>query len=410
MYSYKLECVECDDNENNWFKYLAVAYGPLALFYVLVAMFSISFTSPTVIGLVMVCQVIATPSALELLGGIAGEYSKILGMYALFFNLDFGRIYYNICLNPSATAIQIQVMDYGIVVFPVVLTYFLVQLHDKNLRPVVWIWKTFLKPLRRRLRTSTSLIDVFASFLYLSSSRLLLTSLYILMPVKVYHHGPDGLITKQGVFIEPTLEYFGKLHIKYALLGILMILLFYLFPVLLLFAYPFHCFQRILNKARLNSLVLKTCIDIIQGYYKDGTNGTRDYRIFSVLPFTFPFLEYLSFLLTEFILLYHFAAFFVLLYVAMLLVFQPFKLFKHNIILTSMLVTVLLLCWSMIINNIDSADNYLYFSVIIISLSLCFLPLYVAIIVCFWFKNKCFLCNLVSATTQVAGLFQKCIK
>ena len=147
VYSYKLECVECDDNENNWLKYLAVAYCPLALFYVLVAMFSISFTSPTIIGLVMVCQVIATQSALELLGGIAGEYSKILGMYAtfaLFFNLDFGRIYYNFCLNPSTTAIQIQVMDYGIVVFPVVLillTYFLVQLHDKNLRPVVWIWK-----------------------------------------------------------------------------------------------------------------------------------------------------------------------------------------------------------------------------------------------------------------------------
>ena len=145
VYSYKLECVECDDNENNWLKYLAVAYGPLALFYILVAMFSISFTSPTIIGLVKVCQVIATPSMLEFLDIIAGEYSKILGVYATFgsfFNLDFGRIYYNFCLNPSATAIQIHVMDYGIVVFPVVLillTYFLVQLHDKNLRPVVWL-------------------------------------------------------------------------------------------------------------------------------------------------------------------------------------------------------------------------------------------------------------------------------
>ena len=132
---------------------------------------------------------------------------------------------------------------------------------------------------------------------------------------------------------------------------------------------------------------------------------------FPVLPFTFPLLEYLSFLLTECVLFYHFAAFFILLYIAMLLVFQPFKLFKHNIILTSMLVTVLLLCWSMIIYNTDSADkHYLYFSVIIISLSLSFLPLYVAIIVCFWFKKKCFLCNLASATTQVAGLIQKCIK
>ena len=79
VYSYKFECVECNDTENNWLKYLAVAYGPLALFYILVAMFSISFTSPTIIGLVMVCQVIATPAMLEFLDIIAGEYSKILG-------------------------------------------------------------------------------------------------------------------------------------------------------------------------------------------------------------------------------------------------------------------------------------------------------------------------------------------
>ena len=57
VYSYRFECVECDDNENNnWLKYLAVAYGPLALFYIVVAMFSISFTSATVIGPVMICQ------------------------------------------------------------------------------------------------------------------------------------------------------------------------------------------------------------------------------------------------------------------------------------------------------------------------------------------------------------------
>ena len=61
-----------------------MAYGPLALFYILVAMFSISFTSPTIIGPVMICQVIATPVMLEFLDIIAGEYSKILGVYATF--------------------------------------------------------------------------------------------------------------------------------------------------------------------------------------------------------------------------------------------------------------------------------------------------------------------------------------
>ena len=54
VYSYKMECVICKDYKYNWLKYLAAAYLPLTLFYIVVAMFSINFTSPMVIGVVMV--------------------------------------------------------------------------------------------------------------------------------------------------------------------------------------------------------------------------------------------------------------------------------------------------------------------------------------------------------------------
>ena len=140
--------------------------------------------------------------------------------------------------------------------FPVLLILFtnlLVNLHSKGVRPVVRCWSAtmaILRPLRQKLRVKTSLIDVFTSFLYLSLSRLLITSLYVVMP-QLYYQSSDGstnLVTRHGVFNDPTLVYFGKVHTKYALLAILMFLLFYLLPVFLLFAYPFSYFQRFLNK------------------------------------------------------------------------------------------------------------------------------------------------------------------
>ena len=50
--------------------------------------------------------------------------------------------------------------------------------------------------------------------------------------------------------------------------------------MILLFVYPFYWFQQLL---RFNFLTLHIFMDVFQGSYKDGTNGTRDYRYFSAL-------------------------------------------------------------------------------------------------------------------------------
>ena len=386
-----MECVICRDYQYNGLKYIAAAYLPLTMFFIVVAMFSISFTSPTLIGLVMVCQLTATPALLELLelfssGTKYGQFLKLSATIEALLYLDFGRIYYTFCLNPTASAIDLKCLDYGIVVFPVLLILFtnlLVNLHSKGVRPVVRCWSAtmaILRPLRQKLRVKTSLIDVFASFLYLSLSRLLITSMYVVMP-QLYYQSSDGstnLVTRHGVFNDPTLVYFGKVHTKYALLAILMFLLFYLMPVFLLFAHPFSCFQRFLNKTGLNSVVLQMFIDVFQGYYKDGTNGTRDYRFLSVFPFLLISVEYVTFdVATTFF--YYLACFFVLIYLTIIWVLQPFKQFKHNFVTGVMLICLVLGCWSMVINNISASPVYFTASIILLVLSLC-LP---CICVCF---------------------------
>ena len=135
----------------------------------------------------MIFQLAATPTLAQIVEGFAncykyGHYLKLSITIASFFNLDFGRIYYTFCLNPTASAVGLKSLDYGIFVFPVFLilvTNLFVKLHSNGVRPVVWCWSAIVA-------LKTSLIDVFASLLYLSSSRLLITSIHILMPVEVY--------------------------------------------------------------------------------------------------------------------------------------------------------------------------------------------------------------------------------
>ena len=400
VYSYKMECVMCRDYHYNWLKYLAAAYLPLTLFYIVVAMFSISFTSPMIIGVVMVCQLMASPAILQILEGFAsdtkyGQFLKLGATIASFFNLDFGRIYYSFCLNPNASAVLLSCLDYGIVVFPVLLifvTNLLVKLHTKGVRPIVWCWlaaMVILKPLRRQLRVKTSLIDVFASFLYLSLSRLLITSIYLLIPVEVYYMRSDGnLVTQHCVFNEPAFIFFGKQHRKYALLAIFMFVLFFLLPVILLLSYPFSCFQRFLNRTGLNYVALRTFIDVFQGYYKDGTNGTKDYRCFCVFPFLFPLIVCSVFTVTKCVFFYHFASFFGILYVTLILVLQPFKQFMHNVITAIMLTALVMGSWSMIINNTDSTSPlYINFSIILLTVSLCIPFVYALGLACFVTKK-----------------------
>ena len=50
---------------------------------------------------------------------------------------------------------------------------------------------------------------------------------------------------------------------------------FTLFPILLLCLYPIRCVRKICCK---DLRFLQSFVDAFQGHYKDGTNGTRDYR------------------------------------------------------------------------------------------------------------------------------------
>ena len=68
----------------------------------------------------------------------------------------------------------------------------------------------------------------------------------------------------------------GTILILFAILNLMVL------PVILMLLYPMRCFRKCLGKLCCcrgrTYLMLQTFMECFHGYYKDGTNGTRDYR------------------------------------------------------------------------------------------------------------------------------------
>ena len=229
-------------------------------------------------------------------GLLTGIYASFVGVW----NLDFFRIIYTpFCLHPKASTLQVLSLDYLIAAYPLVLiviTYTLVTLHYYDYRLVVWLWKPchrcFIQ-FRRQWDIQNSLVDAFATFLLLSYVKFLSVSFDILMPTLLWDKWGSHKSTM--MYYDGSVEYFGVEHLPYALLAIIMFIIFTFVPILLLCFY--HCcwFQRFLNNTHLRSQALHTFVEAFQGYFKDGTDGTKDCRWFAAFYLIIRVVTYATF-------------------------------------------------------------------------------------------------------------------
>ena len=292
-YYYGIECVACDNTKYNWLKYITIAYVPLTLFLFIVFCFRISATSAQLNSFILCSQIFSAPHHVRnvVFRGyilVSHEWLKIAAQIGVtlygIWNLDFFRtVFPEICLDLSS--LQVLALDYAIAFYPLLLMfilYVLIELHDSNCRPIVYMWKPFnrcLSRFRRQWNARASTIDAFATFLLLSYVKLLTVSVNILHPTWVY----DVRGNKIGLhlYYDATIKYFGGEYLPYALSALAIVLIFILFPLLSLILYPMKCFQRCLGCSQIKLHALHIFADAFQGCYKDGTNGTRDFRYFA---------------------------------------------------------------------------------------------------------------------------------
>ena len=190
-------------------------------------------------------------------------------------------------------------LDYAIAFYPfllMIISYLLIVLYDRNYRIVTLLWRPFIflfSLFRKNWDIRTNIMDAFATFFFLSNTKLFSVSLDLLLFTRVNNVSFDNLNYSTRLFYAAEIEYFDKQHLPYVILSIVVLSIFVLVPIIVLMLYPFSFFQKLLHLFPFRWHVLHTFVNSFYRCYKDGTQpGTRDYRWFVAVFFFFRVLNY----------------------------------------------------------------------------------------------------------------------
>ena len=305
VFSVNLKCYRCSGSYHGWGLYLFLELFPVTLLFLLIVFLRFDATSGSMNCFLLLSQLaVAVYQYTSQEGSYPfGQSSEsliktLLVLYG-FWNLDFFRpLVPPFCVSQNITGLHANAMLYIAVIHLLLLTalaYLLIELHARNYRIIIWLWRPFHKyyvKMHRNVNPRTSIIDAIATFLILSYSRIMLASFNLLCPIRLY--APTGKVVKFVVYFDGQLNYFGSHHIPFVLLGIIGLILFNILPAVFLILYPCKCTQKILGRFRRASQLLHPFADTFQGCYKNGTDGGRDYRYFAGLYMVFRIAIYIS--------------------------------------------------------------------------------------------------------------------
>jgi hypothetical protein len=373
------KCSNCTDVWYGIPLYLAVELIPITLFYLIILIFKVHLISAPMPLIILCCHLIMymllferhepierllpLDSSSPLLAGVI----SFLGIW----NLDFIRyIAPPFCVSSRLLPSHIEILDYITNFYPlflIIFTVICIDLHDRNFRPFVWIWRPLHKyfaRFQRKWDIRNDIIDVFASFFLLFYIKLgyLGSILYKCFAVRSTPKGPiHACLTIDGCF--------SRSRPKYAYTVIPFVLVFNVLPVLLLVLYPFKLFRKCLSKCKLDKLFISTFVEKFHGCYRDGLDGGKDMRSFCGLYF------FLVILMSQ--VHHHFlklklhispwlsSAFIFLTFSLLIALIQPYKK-KHINILDSLLLAHLAVIYVLFSRDYFPGDGVQMFAMILL--------------------------------------------
>ena len=301
IFSYSMQCLPCMSSVLGWTLYVFLATFPTTILFLIVLIFQCRcITSGPMNYYIFVCQLIVStlnnqPSIVNLYTSPSFSFvlSILVTIYGIW-NLDFFRyLIPPFCMSAQISPLQVIALEYVVAFYPLLLTvivYICIQLHARDCRVIVCLCRVFCKCFsscrqrwRRQWDPSASLVHTFAAFLLLSYSKILIISLQLLSYTQLYLPTGGTISPPRRVLHDPSLEWFGEKHLPFALPAIFILCVFVILPALFLLLYPMKIFQKCLGCCGRRLLVLHAFADVLQGCYKNGTNGTRDCRYFAGL-------------------------------------------------------------------------------------------------------------------------------
>ena len=316
--SFGYKCVNCTDAWHGVPLFLFLEFVPITVFYLIVLVFQISVTSAPMPCFIISSQFIITTFDLFIMQDrqrpqvITDHRDLRLDMKIVFsfyqiFNLNF---YQNLlapyCVSNKLKFIHIAFLGYISAFYPILLiclTWICVELHGRNFRPLVWLWRPFHRcfvRLRRGWDTKSDIIDAFTTFFFLTYSKILSQTLLLISSKPIKNVEPSGKSFLTYVSeVDQSVAYGGMYHLSFAIPGIFISIIFNILPLLLLILYPIRAFRSCLSKCHLNSIILHTFLDKVYACYRNSLDGGRDMRNFSGLYFLLGIIAYFTAILSH---------------------------------------------------------------------------------------------------------------
>ena len=296
---------KCVNNCNRWdvsIAYITCLIFPITVFFLVVLLFRPNFPSGLMLGYILYCQgfIVAMKCSI---GFYISLLENLQGLQRFAFLLSLGlsgiwwyfmTIIFSIptqCFSTGMSSLAIISLQYIYVLYPLLLvfiTWLCIELHARDFRLVVYLWKPFHKcfaKLRRNWSANDSIIHAYTTVFFLSFVCLTYTSFQLLNTTYVY--SIDGTPLQKVLVHEPSIVGFSPQHLLYAIPAILLLFFLGVCPALFLCLYPTRlckkCFHRYTTPRF--QLSVNLFIETYRNCYKDGLNGTYDFRFLSSAPF-----------------------------------------------------------------------------------------------------------------------------
>ena len=311
---YRFPCVKCHARYS-WFLFVLAELVPITLFFVIMAFFNISANSAPMNAFVFFSQMVTVPyfhNPYTFMFGylLYPSISNLLEAFVSFpyaiWNLDFfaTAVVPGFCLHKGLGTLEVIALKYLNAFLPLLLIIaacVLIKLHDQNYRVIRFLWYPFRKCSKRIYKnreSKSSIIDVFATFLLLSYSKVLYVSFSLFAPTRIYDVDYKPIGGFVFYFDASTPMFQGK----YAVLSIIAFIIFVLFvvlPPLFLILYPMRCMQKVIGRLPFK-IALRTFAeafngDFRDGTFKDGSKGDSDCRLYAGYYFLFRVVAFIVF-------------------------------------------------------------------------------------------------------------------
>ena len=201
----------------------------------------------------------------------------------------FSAVNLPFCINEKLTGIHVHMLNFVPAVYLFVLVLIsciLIELHARNYKIVQILWKLITIILHKAnimTVTGNAVFHAFASFIFLLNVSVIFIMYQLVQATTVYNS--MGIIQKQVLYIDPTVEWLSHQSVPYILVAASLFILLSVVPSFLLCIYPTRVYRYLSRfMSARKQLAITAFAEALHSCFKDGLNGTHDYRALAGAP------------------------------------------------------------------------------------------------------------------------------